>query len=187
MSSCVQAIDDKGCASASASGYHIQSSLMQPESCFQGSNLCASMETRGRMRQTSGTCCLIRRSTISESPMEPTSIQQPSSLWVSISTFYADCGPPKSEVKYEPKAKPQEKIGTWRYKTLMCASGDNDDRVSSFHSYKFAAALQHTLAQYWGSQQRNPILLAVQEHIGHAGEPFRFDMFLAYMHFQTGV
>lgn len=64
----------------------------------------------------------------------------------------------------------------------MRAAGDNDDRVPSFHSYKFAAALQHTLAQYWGSQQTNPIFLGVQEHIGHAGEHLPLEMFPASMH-----
>ena len=37
------------------------------------------------------------------------------------------------------------------------------------HSYKFLATLQHTLAGYAGSPQRNPLLLRVDTNAGHGG------------------
>ena len=37
------------------------------------------------------------------------------------------------------------------------------------HSYKFLAMLQHTLAGYAGSPQRNPLLLRVDTNAGHGG------------------
>lgn len=37
------------------------------------------------------------------------------------------------------------------------------------HSYKFIATLQHTLAGYPGSPQRNPLILRVDSKAGHGG------------------
>lgn len=37
------------------------------------------------------------------------------------------------------------------------------------HSYKFAATLQHVLAGYPDSPQRNPLLLRVDHNAGHGG------------------
>ena len=48
-------------------------------------------------------------------------------------------------------------------------TADHDDRVVPLHSYKFLATLQHTLAGYPGSPQRNPLLLRVDTNAGHGG------------------
>ena len=37
------------------------------------------------------------------------------------------------------------------------------------HSYKFISTLQHVLAGYQGSPQRNPLLLHVESRAGHGG------------------
>ncbi|BDA44458.1 Prolyl endopeptidase [Coccomyxa sp. Obi] len=71
-------------------------------------------------------------------------------------------------LSYSPLHNIRVPNGTHQYPATLITVGDSDDRVPPYHSYKFAAALQHDLAQYWGSKQTNPILLAVQEHIGHA-------------------
>ncbi len=49
------------------------------------------------------------------------------------------------------------------------ATADHDDRVVPLHSYKFLATLQHTLAGYPGSPQRNPLILRVDVNAGHGG------------------
>ena len=49
-----------------------------------------------------------------------------------------------------------------------CAA-DHDDRVVPLHSYKMIATLQHTLAGYPDSPQRNPLLLRVDHNAGHGG------------------
>lgn len=71
-------------------------------------------------------------------------------------------------LSYSPLHNIRVPNGTYQYPATLITVGDSDDRVPPYHTYKFTAALQHTLAQYWGSHQTNPILLAVQEHIGHA-------------------
>ena len=50
----------------------------------------------------------------------------------------------------------------------VCAA-DHDDRVVPLHSYKMIATLQHTLAGYPDSPQRNPLLLRVDHNAGHGG------------------
>ncbi len=48
----------------------------------------------------------------------------------------------------------------------MITTADRDDRVVPWHSYKFAAALQHVQGC------RNPVLLRVETRAGHgAGKP----------------
>ncbi len=47
------------------------------------------------------------------------------------------------------------------YPAMLIVTGENDDRVPSFNSYKFAAALQNRTAQ------KNPVLLNVIEQSGH--------------------
>ena len=42
------------------------------------------------------------------------------------------------------------------------------------HSYKFIATLQHTLAGYPGSPQRNPLILRVDSKAGHGGGNLTF-------------
>jgi prolyl oligopeptidase len=46
---------------------------------------------------------------------------------------------------------------------MLIITGDYDNRVPPFHSYKFAAQLQNN------SSQTNPILLWTQENTGHFG------------------
>jgi len=41
--------------------------------------------------------------------------------------------------------------------------------VVPLHSYKFLATLQHVLAGYPGSPQRNPLILRVDVNAGHGG------------------
>ena len=48
-------------------------------------------------------------------------------------------------------------------------AADHDDRVVPLHSYKFISTLQHVLAGYPGSPQRNPLLLHVESRAGHGG------------------
>ena len=54
-------------------------------------------------------------------------------------------------------------------KRFLTIAADHDDRVVPLHSYKFIATLQHTLAGYPGSPQRNPLLLRVDSKAGHGG------------------
>jgi prolyl oligopeptidase len=50
------------------------------------------------------------------------------------------------------------------YPTTLIITGDNDDRVPPFHSYKFAARLQNRTAQ------KNPIYLKTLSSSGHYGK-----------------
>ena len=52
---------------------------------------------------------------------------------------------------------------TKNYPSMLIITGDYDNRVPPFHSYKFAAQLQNN------SSQTNPILLWTQENTGHFG------------------
>jgi len=53
------------------------------------------------------------------------------------------------------------------------AAADHDDTVVPSHSYKFVAALQHVLAGYSNSPQRNPLILRIAHNTGHgAGAHF---------------
>lgn len=52
---------------------------------------------------------------------------------------------------------------------MLCVAADHDDRVVPLHSYKFIATLQHVLAGYPDSPQRNPLLLRVDSKAGHGG------------------
>lgn len=60
----------------------------------------------------------------------------------------------------------QSSTGNVCYPATLITTGDNDDRVAPWHSYKFTAALQH--AQSCDS----PVLLRVETRAGHgAGSP----------------
>lgn len=61
------------------------------------------------------------------------------------------------------------RVGTMGSDIARWAAADHDDRVVPLHSYKFLATLQHTLAGYPGSPQRNPLLLRVDTNAGHGG------------------
>lgn len=54
--------------------------------------------------------------------------------------------------------------------SLACFGGlpaIHDTRVVPSHSYKFVAMLQHVLAGYPGSPQRNPLILRVERSATH--------------------
>lgn len=53
---------------------------------------------------------------------------------------------------------------TINYPTTLLITGENDDRVPPFNSYKFAAVLQNRTAQL------NPILLKTLDNSGHSGK-----------------
>ena len=80
----------------------------------------------------------------------------------------------KSRQQHEGAAQPQTPAatdgrGTMDSDIARWAAADHDDRVVPLHSYKFLATLQHTLAGYPGSPQRNPLLLRVDTNAGHGG------------------
>ena len=52
---------------------------------------------------------------------------------------------------------------TINYPAALIITGDNDDRVLPYQSYKFAGKLQN------GASQKNPILLWTQNKVGHKG------------------
>ncbi|KGO89102.1 prolyl oligopeptidase family serine peptidase [Flavobacterium suncheonense] len=53
---------------------------------------------------------------------------------------------------------------TVNYPTTLIIAGDNDDRVTPFQSYKFAAKLQNREAQ------KNPVFLKTNQDAGHSGK-----------------
>jgi prolyl oligopeptidase len=62
--------------------------------------------------------------------------------------------------------------GSRNYPAMLLTTGDHDDRVPPLHSFKLAATLQHALAGWPASPQRNPLLLRVETRAGHgAGKP----------------
>ena len=57
------------------------------------------------------------------------------------------------------------KEGT-EYPSTLITTADHDDRVVPYHSFKFAAALQHA------HQGENPVLIRIESKAGHgAGMP----------------
>lgn len=54
-----------------------------------------------------------------------------------------------------------------QYPSTLLLTADHDDRVSSLHSLKFAATLQHIVRD--NQFQKNPILLRVYVNTGHGG------------------
>jgi len=62
---------------------------------------------------------------------------------------------------YSPYNKIKEEIN---YPTTLLITGENDDRVPPFNSYKFAAALQNR------ASQKNPIYLKSLSDSGHSGK-----------------
>jgi prolyl oligopeptidase len=56
------------------------------------------------------------------------------------------------------------------YPAVMLTTGDHDDRVSPFHSYKYIATLQNALA--FKPSQKAPLLIRIEQKAGHgAGKP----------------
>ena len=53
-----------------------------------------------------------------------------------------------------------------RYPAILVTTGDHDDRVFPAHSFKYAAALQHAVAQVPGSP---PVLIRIEHNAGHGG------------------
>jgi prolyl oligopeptidase len=64
-------------------------------------------------------------------------------------------------LSYSPYQKVKEEIN---YPTTLIITGENDDRVPPFNSYKFAAALQNRTAQ------KNSVFLKTLENSGHSGK-----------------
>jgi prolyl oligopeptidase len=62
---------------------------------------------------------------------------------------------------YSPYNKVKEDVN---YPTTLLITGENDDRVPPFNSYKFAAALQNRTAQ------KNPVFLKTLGNSGHYGK-----------------
>ncbi|KAL3130653.1 hypothetical protein ABBQ38_008044 [Trebouxia sp. C0009 RCD-2024] len=62
--------------------------------------------------------------------------------------------------------------GSQQYPAMIITTGDHDDRVVPLHSHKLTATLQHVLAGYEGSPQRNPLITRIDVRAGHgAGKP----------------
>lgn len=62
--------------------------------------------------------------------------------------------------------------GSKQYPAMIITTGDHDDRVVPLHSHKLTATLQHVLAGYEGTPQRNPLITRIDVRAGHgAGKP----------------
>jgi prolyl oligopeptidase len=61
------------------------------------------------------------------------------------------------------KYSPLQKLKPGKYPAVLLIVGENDDRVTPAHSYKFAATLQ------MHQKARGPVLLKVEKDTGHAG------------------
>ena len=69
----------------------------------------------------------------------------------------------RSQIAYSPVHNVQEGVS---YPPTLVTTADHDDRVVPWHSFKFAAALQH------GQGGENPVLIRVETRAGHgAGKP----------------
>ena len=62
------------------------------------------------------------------------------------------------------------------YPNILLITGENDDRVPPFHSYKFTAKLQEV------ENQKNPVLLRVLERSGHYGSAKMNTAYESYVH-----
>eukprot|EP00928_Gymnodinium_smaydae_P011269 TRINITY_DN14182_c0_g2_i1.p1 TRINITY_DN14182_c0_g2~~TRINITY_DN14182_c0_g2_i1.p1 ORF type:complete len:709 (-),score=91.04 TRINITY_DN14182_c0_g2_i1:73-2199(-) len=82
----------------------------------------------------------------------------------------SDFGDPDKEedFNYLIKYSPLHNIdGSKKYPSIMCLTGDHDDRVVPLHTFKYMAELQHAC----GSQS-NPFLARIEVNVGHgAGKP----------------
>lgn len=85
----------------------------------------------------------------------------------SVGRFHLDeYGNPEIEGEYKAMMSysPYQHISeTHNYPVTLILTGQNDNRVPPFQSYKFAAALQNRAAQ------KNPVYLRVDENVGHYG------------------
>lgn len=69
----------------------------------------------------------------------------------------------RAQIAYSPVHNVQEGVS---YPPTLVTTADHDDRVVPWHSFKFAAALQH------GQGGENPVLIRVETRAGHgAGKP----------------
>lgn len=76
------------------------------------------------------------------------------------------CDPEQEDgFRYIQKYSPLQNIRSQvYYPPILIATGDHDDRVSPFHSYKYAATLQQISPDFGG-----PFLLRVEVDAGHGG------------------
>ena len=62
--------------------------------------------------------------------------------------------------------------GTQQYPSILLTTGDHDDRVSSLHTFKFLAELQHKFCSGTNRKQRNPLIARIETRTGHGhGKP----------------
>lgn len=78
-------------------------------------------------------------------------------------TWHAEFGSIKKRSDFEIiwKYSPYHRIASASYPATLIIAGELDDRVLPWHSYKFAAALQHA------QKGKAPVLLKVERHEGH--------------------
>ncbi|KAJ3115234.1 hypothetical protein HK100_001421 [Physocladia obscura] len=77
----------------------------------------------------------------------------------------SDYGSPdvQKDFEYSIKISPLHNVDSTKiYPAVLIVTGDHDDRVVPLHSMKFAATLQHSLAE-----NPNPIMMRVNKNAGH--------------------
>jgi prolyl oligopeptidase len=88
----------------------------------------------------------------------------------------------KFQFNYLKDYSPLHNINDTTYPAILVVTADHDDRVVPLHSYKYVAALQHTV------KRENPVFLYQEKNAGHLGNRLETNIAIySFLYDQLGV